>query len=121
MGKPSNISAWTRKATHIAGLDRIDGTHHYNRNRFARFLSGPDHYIIRRYNHINFLLNKLAHKPRHPIQSTFRITVLNHDVFILHITEIAQPLPERVEQGRGASRRPVEDMNPIRGRDFAVC
>ncbi len=115
MGKSSNIPARTRKASHIAGLDRIDGTYHYNRNRFARFLSGPDHYIIRRYNHINFLLNKLAHKPRHPIQSTFRITVHNDDVLILHVIEFAQPLSERVEQGRGASRSTRGRYEPYPG------
>ena len=37
---------------------------------FVASLSGRDHDIIRRYNHIDFVLNKVAEKSGHAIQSS---------------------------------------------------
>ncbi len=77
MCKPSNISTWTRKAFHISSRNRIDGAHHYNWDGFGRFFGGLDHYVIDCQNDINFLLHKLIHKCRHPIQSALRVTAFD--------------------------------------------
>ena len=87
------------EALHISRGDRINSTQHNNWDSFGRFFGGPDHHVINCQNDIDFLLYKLIHKPRHPIQPALCIAAFDQDVFLLHVTKIAQAQPECVEQG----------------------
>src|SRR5262249_41425201 len=63
-----------------------------------------------RYDEVHFDPDQLGRQVGQPVDPTLRISIVDDNILALNPSELVQPLPERVEQGRpiGRGRQPKE-------------
>jgi hypothetical protein len=58
----------------------------------------------KRYDNVHLEPDQFGRKVRQPVEPTLRISIVDDNILTLNPPELAQPLPERVEQGRPIGR-----------------
>src|SRR5262249_39425030 len=67
-------------------------------------LGGRDSLRCPRYDEVHFEPDQLGRQVGQPVDPTLRISIVDDNILALNPPELAQPLPERVEQGRPIGR-----------------
>jgi hypothetical protein len=69
-------------------------------DRFGDFLGRADRGVSSCHDDINLETDQLGRKLSEPIVLSFRISVLNGDILSLHVAEVSEPSPERLDSFR---------------------
>src|SRR5438093_7883193 len=79
--------------------------HHNDGNRLGRVLGRPDRHVPSCYHDdINLETHQLGRKLTLAIRFSLCVSILDDDVFPLHVPQLAQTLPERLVAGRVSGR-----------------
>ena len=110
-----NVSARLRKAGDKPRANRIIILRHDNGDCDSCFLGGAGYCRTSRDDDVHLKAHQLGCERRQTIEFSLRRSILNDDVFPLHVAELAQTLPERsmrrcVSGRRGATRNPIREI-----------
>src|SRR5262245_14421236 len=99
-----------REARDEPGANRIANGNHDDGNRLGG-VPGCRHSLRPlRYDEVHLEPDQLGRQVGQPVDPTLGISIVDDNILALNPPELAQPLPERVEQGRpiGRGRQPKE-------------
>src|SRR5262249_44257162 len=109
-GHPCDVPARAREARDEPGANRITNGNHDDGDRLGG-VPGCRHSLRPlRYDEVHLEPDQLGRQVRQPVDPTLRISIVDDNTLALTPPELAQPLPERAEQGRpiGRGRQPKE-------------
>src|SRR5499427_9619988 len=109
-GHPCDVPARAREARDESGANRIANGNHDDGDRLGG-VPGCRHSLRPlRYDEVHLEPDQLGRQVGQPVDPTLRISIVDDNILALNPPELAQPLPERVEQGRpiGRGRQPKE-------------
>src|SRR5713226_4618101 len=99
VGQPRDIAAWPRKAGDEPAPNRIGNTSEDNGDGPGRLLGGQgDGCASGREDDINLERNQFGRESGEPLELPLGISVFNHDVAALDVTEVTQSLEEGLWQ-----------------------
>src|SRR5499426_197747 len=100
-GHPCDVPARAREARDEPGTNRIANGNHDDRDRPGGVLGCRRYLRPRRCDdEVHLEPDQLGRQVGQPVDPILRISIVDDDILALNPPELAQPLPERVEQGR---------------------
>ncbi|HEY1362064.1 MAG TPA: hypothetical protein VGF60_07445 [Xanthobacteraceae bacterium] len=109
-GHPCDVPARAREARDEPGANRIANGNHDDGDRLGG-VPGCRHSLRPlRYDEVHLEPDQFGRQVGQLVDPTLRISIVDDNILALNPPELAQPLPERVEQGRpiGRGRQPKE-------------
>src|SRR5207245_7757365 len=91
VGQPRDIAAWSRKAGDEPARNRIGNSSEDNGDSLGHLLGGQGGGCGRGHDDINLERNQFGRKSGQPLVLSLGISVFNHDVAALDVTEVTQP------------------------------
>jgi hypothetical protein len=114
-GQPGDVAARSSQARDEAVAERIADVHHDDGDRRCHALGRESCLVYRRHEHIWLELDKLGRQERKPlvhVSCLSRVPVVDGDVPALDVTQVAQPLLERMKETAAAGRRRPQITDP---------
>jgi hypothetical protein len=96
LGQPRDVAAGPRQASDDPIPNRISFVRHDNGNRVRRFLGGTGYWRTGRNDNVYLETHQLGRERGEAIEFSLCISILNDNVFPLHVAELPQTLPERL-------------------------
>ena len=109
-GHPCDVPARPREARDEPGANRIANGNHDDGDRLGGVLGCRHSLRPKRYDEVHLEPDQFGRQVGQPAEPTLRISIFDNNIVALNPPELAQTLPERVEQGRpiGRGRHPKE-------------
>jgi hypothetical protein len=103
-GHPCDVPARAREARDEPGANRIANGNHDDGDRLGGVLGCRHSLRPPRYDEVHLEPDQLGRQVGQPVDPILRISIVDDNILALNPPELAQPLPERVEQGRPIGR-----------------
>ena len=103
-GHPCDVPARAREARDEPGANRIANGNHDDGDRLGGVLGRRHSLRPPRYDEVHLEPDQLGRQVGQPVDPTLRISIVDDNILALNPPELAQPLPERVEQVRPIGR-----------------
>src|SRR5207245_1347403 len=103
-GHPYDVPARAREARDEPGANRIANANHDDGDRVGGVLGCRHSLRPQRYDDVHLEPDELGRQVGQPVDPILRISIVDDNILAFNPPELAQPLPERVEQGRSIGR-----------------
>ena len=103
-GHPCDVPARAHEARDEPGANRIANGNHDDGDRLGGVLGCRHSLRPPRYDEVHLEPDQLGREAGQPVDPILRISIVDDNILALNPPELAQPLPERVEQGRPIGR-----------------
>ncbi len=103
-GHPCDVPARAREARDEPGANRIANGNHDDGDRLGGVLGCRHSLRPPRYDEVHLEPDQLGREAGQPVDPILSISIVDDNILALNPPELAQPLPERVEQGRPIGR-----------------
>jgi hypothetical protein len=103
-GHSCDVPARAREARDEPGANRIANGNHDDGDRLGGVLGCRHSLRPKRYDEVHLEPDQLGRQVGQPADPTLRISIVDNNIVALNPPELAQTLPERVEQGRPIGR-----------------
>src|SRR5262249_39731750 len=111
-GHPRDVTGRTREVRDEPEPNRIANANHYDGDRLGGVLGGHGSWRRRGYDDVHLEPDQLGREVGQPVKPTLRKSIVDDDVLAFNPPELAQPLPERVVEGK-AGRATRENTYPV--------